>query len=72
MPRGGCARNVVSPASLAGQFKQPYGPLGPSAVSSIPVLRYMTFSVAPAKAGTFGDTVSGYASDSLRARGATL
>jgi len=72
MSRVGRACNVVSPASPAGQFKQPYGPLGPPVVFPIPVLSYMTFSVAPAKAGTFGDTVSGYAPDSLRARGATL
>jgi acetyl-CoA acetyltransferase len=32
---------VVSPASLAGQFEQPYGPMGPPTLSTIPVLRYM-------------------------------
>jgi acetyl-CoA acetyltransferase len=34
-------RNVVSPASLAGQFEQPYGPMGPPTLFTIPVLRYM-------------------------------
>ncbi len=37
----GRTRNVVSPASLAGQFEQPYGPLGPPTLFTIPVLRYM-------------------------------
>jgi acetyl-CoA acetyltransferase len=31
----------VSPASLAGQFEQPYGPMGPPTLFTIPVLRYM-------------------------------
>jgi acetyl-CoA acetyltransferase len=30
----------VSPASLAGQFEQPYGPMGPLTLFTIPVLRY--------------------------------
>src|SRR3954447_16448901 len=47
----GRARNVVPPTSLAGRFEQPYGPMGPPILFTIPVLRYMTFSVAPAKAG---------------------
>jgi hypothetical protein len=37
----GRTRNVVSPASLAGQFEQPYGPMGPPTLFTIPVLRYM-------------------------------
>jgi hypothetical protein len=28
-------------ASLAGQFEQPYGPMGPPTLFTIPVLRYM-------------------------------
>jgi hypothetical protein len=31
----------VAPTSLAGQFEQPYGPLGPTTLFTIPVLRYM-------------------------------
>jgi hypothetical protein len=31
----------VSPASLAGKFEQPYRPLGPPTLLTIPVLRYM-------------------------------
>jgi len=31
----------VSPASLNGQFEQPYGPMGPPSMFTIPVLRYM-------------------------------
>ena len=37
----GRTRNDVSPASLAGQFEQPYGPMGPPTLFTIPVLRYM-------------------------------
>ncbi len=37
----GRARNVVAPTSLAGQFEQPYGPMGPPTLFTIPVLRYM-------------------------------
>jgi hypothetical protein len=37
----GRTRNVVAPTSLAGQFEQPYGPMGPPTLSTIPVLRYM-------------------------------
>ena len=29
------------PTSLAGQFEQPYGPMGPPTLFTIPVLRYM-------------------------------
>ena len=31
----------MAPTSLAGQFEQPYGPLGPPTLFTIPVLRYM-------------------------------
>ena len=37
----GRTRNVVAPTSLAGQFEQPYGPMGPPTMFTIPVLRYM-------------------------------
>jgi acetyl-CoA acetyltransferase len=37
----GRTRNLVSPASRAGQFEQPYGPTGPPTLFTIPVLRYM-------------------------------
>jgi acetyl-CoA acetyltransferase len=37
----GCTRNVVAPTSLAGQFEQRYGPMGPPTLFTIPVLRYM-------------------------------
>src|SRR6201986_22778 len=37
----GRPRNVVAPTSLAGQFEQPYGPMGPPTLFTIPVLRYM-------------------------------
>ena len=37
----GRTRNVVAPSSLAGQFEQPYGPMGPPTLFTIPVLRYM-------------------------------
>jgi acetyl-CoA acetyltransferase len=50
----GRTRSVVSPASLAGQFEQPYGPMGPPVLFTIPVLRYMIFFVAPTKAGVQG------------------
>src|SRR5438105_6502302 len=41
--RSGVARtrNVVAPTSLAGQFEEPYGPMGPPTLFTIPVLRYM-------------------------------
>ena len=32
----------VPPSSLAGQFEQPFGPMGPPSLFPIPVLRYMT------------------------------
>jgi hypothetical protein len=44
-------RNVVARNSLAGRFEQPYGPLGPPTLFTIPVSRYAIFPVAPAKAG---------------------
>jgi acetyl-CoA acetyltransferase len=37
----GRTRNVVAPTSLAGQFEQPYGPLGPPTLFTLPALRYM-------------------------------
>ena len=36
-----CTRNVVAPTSLAGQFEQLYGPMGPPTLFTIPVLRFM-------------------------------
>jgi acetyl-CoA acetyltransferase len=41
--RSGVARtrNIVEPTSLMGQFEQPYGPMGPPTLFTIPVLRYM-------------------------------
>ena len=53
-PGFGRTRNVVALTSLAGQFEQPYGPMGPPTLFTIPVLRYITFSVTPAKAGAEG------------------
>ena len=47
----GRTRNVTAPTSVAGQFEQPYGPMGPPTLFTVPVLRYMIFSVTPAKAG---------------------
>src|SRR3954469_23703716 len=37
----GRTRNVVAPTSLAGQCEQPYGPMGPPTLFTMPVLRYM-------------------------------
>src|SRR5580704_2545286 len=37
----GRSRNAVAPSSLPGQFEQPYGPMGPPTLFTIPVLRYM-------------------------------
>src|SRR5437660_6649249 len=37
----GRARNVVAPTSRAGRFEQPYGPMGPPTLFTIPMLRYM-------------------------------
>jgi acetyl-CoA acetyltransferase len=43
----GRTRNVVAPTSLAGQFEQPYGPMGPPAMFTVSVLRYMkTYGVS--------------------------
>ena len=33
----GRTRNVVAPTSLAAQFEQPYGPMGPPTLFTIPV-----------------------------------
>lgn len=42
----GRARAPIDPASLNGQFEQPYGPNGPTTLFTIPALRYMkTFGV---------------------------
>src|ERR1700730_7120953 len=35
------ARNVTAPTGLARQFEQPYGPMEPPSLFTIPVLRYM-------------------------------
>ena len=40
-PRG------VPPSSLQGQFEQPYGPMGPPTLFTIPVLRYMKPMASP-------------------------
>jgi acetyl-CoA acetyltransferase len=37
----GRTRDVAAPTSLAGQFEQPYGPMGPPTLFTIPALRYM-------------------------------
>ena len=37
----GRTRNVVAPTSLGGQFEQPFGPMGPPTLFTVPVLRYM-------------------------------
>ncbi len=48
---GGRTRNVVSPASLAGQFEQPYGLMGAPTLFTILVLRYMIVSRRPREGG---------------------
>jgi acetyl-CoA acetyltransferase len=40
-PGVGRTRNVTAPTSLAVQFEQPCGPMGPPTLFTIPVLRYM-------------------------------
>jgi hypothetical protein len=50
----GRTRNTVGPTSLTGQFEQPYGPMGPLTLFTIPVLGYMIFPVTPAKSGAQG------------------
>jgi len=40
-PRVGRTCNVVAAKGPAGQFEQPYGPMGPPTLFTIPVLRYM-------------------------------
>jgi len=37
----GRARPPVAPSSLVGQFEQPFGPMGPPTMFTIPVLRYL-------------------------------
>jgi acetyl-CoA acetyltransferase len=39
--RVGAAGRSVAPSSLNGQFEQPFGPMGPPSMFTIPVLRYM-------------------------------
>jgi len=39
--RVGAPPRSVPPSSLAGQFEQPFGPMGPPSLFPIPVLRYM-------------------------------
>jgi acetyl-CoA acetyltransferase len=39
--RVGAAGRAVAPSSLNGQFEQPFGPMGPPSMFTIPVLRYM-------------------------------
>jgi acetyl-CoA acetyltransferase len=39
--RVGVGGRSVAPSSLNGQFEQPYGPMGPPSMFTIPVLRYM-------------------------------
>jgi acetyl-CoA acetyltransferase len=39
--RVGAPRRAAQPASLQGQFEMPYGPMGPTTLFTIPVLRYM-------------------------------
>jgi hypothetical protein len=55
----GRTRDVVSPTSLAGQFEQPYGPMGPPTLFTIPVLRHMK-TLWPDRRAT-GDGLSGAA-----------
>jgi acetyl-CoA acetyltransferase len=50
----GRTRNVVAPTSLAGQFEQPYGPMGPATLFTIPY-GATCFAVTPAKAGPRGE-----------------
>jgi hypothetical protein len=50
----GRTRNVVAPTSLAGQFEQPYGPMGPPTLFTIPVLRYMKLFRRPRESGGLG------------------
>ena len=54
--RSGVGRtcNVLSPTSLAGQFEQPYGPMGPPTLLTIPVLRYMSVPSPPRRRGPRG------------------
>jgi acetyl-CoA acetyltransferase len=45
--RVGAPPRSVPPSSLAGQFEQPFGPMGPPTLFPIPLLRYMkTYGVA--------------------------
>ncbi len=40
-PVSGAPATWLAPTSLAGQFEQPYGPMGPPTLFTVPVLRYM-------------------------------
>ncbi len=55
----GRTRNVVAPTSLAGQFEQPYGPMGPPTLFTIPVLRYMKVKSAIWLTSGVSDTLAG-------------
>jgi acetyl-CoA acetyltransferase len=44
--RVGAPPRAAAPSSLQGQFEQPYGPMGPPSLFTVPVLRYMkTFGI---------------------------
>jgi hypothetical protein len=55
-PRSGVGRtrNVVAPTSLAGQFEQTYGPVGPPTLFTMLLLRYMILPSPPRKRGPRG------------------
>jgi hypothetical protein len=54
VPGSRAHRNLVAPTSLAGQFAQPYGPLGPPTLFTIPLLRYTCFPSPLRKRGPRG------------------
>jgi acetyl-CoA acetyltransferase len=46
-------RNMPGPSSLAGQFEQPFGPMGPPTMFTIPVLRYLkTYGISQEQLAT--------------------
>ena len=51
----GRTRNLAAPTSLAGQFEQPYGPMGPPTLFTILLLHYTLFPSPPRKRGSRGD-----------------
>ena len=51
----GRTRNVVAPTSLAGQFEQPYGPMGPPTLFTVPVPLCMILPSPPRKRGPRGE-----------------